>query len=157
MNIQGWFSLIDWFALLAIQGTLKSPLQHHSSKASILWHSAFFMVQLSQLYMTTGKTMVLTIWTFVSRVMSLLFNTHFQNKNISFFYSFKPALSLSSFALIKRLFSSSLLSAIRVVSSTYLKLLMFHPCTLIPACNSSSLTFLMMCSGYRLNKQGGSR
>ena len=57
----------DWFYLLAIQGTLKSLLQHHSSKASILWSSAFFMVQLSHQYMTTGKTIDLTIWTFVSK------------------------------------------------------------------------------------------
>ena len=64
----------DWFDLLAVQGTLKSLLQHHSSKASILWHSAFFVVQLSNLYMTTGKTIALTIWTFVGKVMSLLFN-----------------------------------------------------------------------------------
>ena len=65
---------IDWFDLLAVQGTLKSLLQHHSSKASILGCSAFFMVKLSHPYMTTGKTIVLTIWTFVSKVMSLLFN-----------------------------------------------------------------------------------
>ena len=65
---------IDWFDLLAVQGTLKSPLQHHSLKATILWHSALFMVQLSHLYMTTGKTIALIIWTFVSKVMSLLFN-----------------------------------------------------------------------------------
>ena len=63
---------IDWFALLAVQGTLKSLL-HHSSKTSILWHSAFFMVQLSYPYMTTGKTIALTRWTFVGKVMSLLF------------------------------------------------------------------------------------
>ena len=60
--------------LLAVQGTLKSLLQHHSSKASILWHSAFFMVQLSDPYMTTGKTTPLTRQTFVSKAMSLLFN-----------------------------------------------------------------------------------
>ena len=66
---------IDWFDLLAVQGTSRSLLQHHISKASILRCSAFFMVQLLQPYMTTGKTIVLTIWTFVSRVMSLLFNT----------------------------------------------------------------------------------
>ena len=60
--------------LLAVQGTLKSLLQHRSSKASILWHSAFFMVQLSHPYMTTGKTIALTRWTFVGKVMSLLFN-----------------------------------------------------------------------------------
>ena len=66
---------IDWFDLLAVQGTLKSLLQHHSSKASILWRSAFFMVQLSHPYMTSGKTIALIIWTFVGKVMSLLFNT----------------------------------------------------------------------------------
>ena len=65
---------MDWFDLLAVQGTLKNLLQHHSSKASILWRSAFFMVQLSYLYMTTGETIALTIWTLVSKVMSLLFN-----------------------------------------------------------------------------------
>ena len=65
---------IDWFDLLAVQGTLKSLLQNHSSKASILWHSDFFTVQLSHPYMTTGKTIALTRWTLVSKVMSLLFN-----------------------------------------------------------------------------------
>ena len=65
----------DWFDLLAVQGTLKSLLQHHSSKASIVWCSAFFMVQLSHPYMTTGKTIALTRQTFVVKVMSLLFNT----------------------------------------------------------------------------------
>ena len=65
---------MDWFYLLAVQETLKSLLQHHSSKASILWRSAFFMVQLSHSHMTTGKTIALTIWTFVGKVMSLLFN-----------------------------------------------------------------------------------
>ena len=65
---------IDWFDLLAIQETLKSLLQHHNLKASIFCHSALFMVQLSHLYMTTEKTKALTIWTFVSKVMSLLFN-----------------------------------------------------------------------------------
>src|SRR5574337_587363 len=66
---------MDWLDLLAVQGTLKSLLQHHSEKASILQLSAFFMVQLSHLYLTTGKTTALTIWTFVGKVMSLLFNT----------------------------------------------------------------------------------
>ena len=66
--------VIDWFDLLSIQGTLKSLLQHHSSKASILQHSAFFMVQLSHPYMTTGKTIALTRQTFVGKVTSLLFN-----------------------------------------------------------------------------------
>ena len=66
---------MDWLDLFAVQGTLKSLLQHHSSKASILRHSAFFTVQLSHPYMTTGKTIALTRWTFVGKVMSLLFNT----------------------------------------------------------------------------------
>ena len=65
---------IDWLGFLAVQGTLKSLLQHHSSKASILQHSAFFIVQLSHPSMTTGKTIALTRWTFVVKVMSLLFN-----------------------------------------------------------------------------------
>ena len=65
---------MDWFDLLAVQGTLKSLLQHHSSNASILWHSVFFIVQLSHPYMATAKTIALTRWTFVGIVMSLLFN-----------------------------------------------------------------------------------
>ena len=65
---------MDWLDLLAVEGTLKSLLQHHSSKASILWHLAFFIVQLSHPYMTTSKTITLTRQTFVGRVMSLLFN-----------------------------------------------------------------------------------
>ena len=65
---------MDWLDLLAVQGTLKSLLQHHSSKASILWHSAFFTVQLSHPYMITGKTIALTRQTFVGKIMSLLFN-----------------------------------------------------------------------------------
>ena len=69
---------MDWLDLLAVQGILKSLLQQHSSKASILWHSAFFIVQLSHPYMTTGKTIALTRWNFVAKVMSLLF----------FFFSF---------------------------------------------------------------------
>ena len=64
---------IDWFDLLAVQGTLKSLLQHLSSKASVLWHSSFFMVQLSHPYMTTGKAITLTRQTFVGKTMSLLF------------------------------------------------------------------------------------
>ena len=65
---------MDWFDLLAVQGTLKSLLQHHNSKVSILWHSAFFIVQLSHPHVTTGKTITLTRWTFVGKVMPLLFN-----------------------------------------------------------------------------------
>ena len=68
------FFWMDWLDLLAVQGTLKSLLQHHSSKASVLQRSAFFMVQLSHPYMTTGKTIALTRWTFVGKVMSLPFN-----------------------------------------------------------------------------------
>ena len=64
----------DWFDLLSVQGTLRSLLQHHSSKSSVLWHSAFFIVQLSHPYMTTEKTIVLTWWTFFGKVTSLLFN-----------------------------------------------------------------------------------
>ena len=65
---------MDWLDLLAVQGTLKSLLQHHSSKASVLQHSAFFIVQLSYQYTTTGKTIAVTRWTFVGKIMSLLFN-----------------------------------------------------------------------------------
>ena len=65
---------MDWLDLFEVQGTVKSLLQHHSSKASILQHSAFFIVQLSHPYMTIGKTIALTSWTFVGKVLSLLFN-----------------------------------------------------------------------------------
>ena len=74
LNIQDSSFRMDWLDLLAVQGTLKSLLQHHSSKASNLRSSAFFIVQLSHLCMTTGKTTALTRWTFVGKVMSLLFN-----------------------------------------------------------------------------------
>ena len=76
---------MDWLDLLAVQGTLKSLLQHCSSKASILQHSAFFIVQLSHPYMTSGKIIALTRWTFVGKVMSLLFNTLY-----SFLIAFLP-------------------------------------------------------------------
>ena len=186
------FFRMDWLDLLAVQGTLKSLLQHHSSKASILQCSAFFMVQLSHPYMTTGKTIALTTWTSVGKVTFLLFNmlsrfviafvprskrlliswlrspsaVILEPKNIKsvtvsivspsichevmgsdamilvfWTLSFKPAFSLSSFTFIKRLFSSSSLSAIRVVSSAYLRLLIFLPAILIPACASSSQLF----------------
>ena len=69
---------MDWLDLFAVQGTLKSLLQHHGSKASVLWHSVFFIVQLSHPYMTTGKTIALTRWTFVDKVMSLLYNMLFR-------------------------------------------------------------------------------
>ena len=159
-------SRMDWLDLLAVQGTLKSLLQHHCSKASILWCSAFFIVQLSHSYMTTGKTIALTRWTFVGKVMSLLFNllsrlvitflprskrlliSWLQSPSaviseppkikpltvpivspsicyevmgpdvmilVFWMLNFKPTFSLSSLTFIKRLFSSSLLSAIRVI------------------------------------------
>ena len=195
---------MDWLDLLAVQGTLKSLLQHHSSKASILQRSAFFIVQLSHPYLTTGKTKALTIWTFVGKVISLLFNVpsrlvivflpkskrlliswlqspsavileppKIKSDTVStvspsishevmgpeamilvfWMLSFKPTFSLSSYTFIKRLFSS-LLSAIRVVSSTYPRLLTFHLAILIPAYATSSLAFCMMCSAYKVNKQG---
>ena len=194
---------MDWLDLLAVQGTLMSLLQHHSSKASILRHSAFFTVQLSHPYIT-GKTKALTRWTSVSKIMSLLFNMlsrlviafHPKSKHLLiswlqlpsavilesqkiksvsvsivspslchevmgpdamiFVYwmlSFKPTFSFSSFTFIKRLFSSSLLSAKRVMSSAYLRLLIFLSAILIPACASSSLAFHMMYSACKLNKQ----
>ena len=166
---------MDWLDLLAVQATLKSLLQHHSSKASILQCSAFFIVQLSHPYRTTGKTITLTRLTFFRKLMSLLFNmlsrldTAFlprskhllsswlkppsavililelkkiKSLTVSPFIchevmrldamilvfgmlSFKPTFSLSSFTFIKRLFSSSSLSAIRVMSDAYLRLLIF--------------------------------
>ena len=195
----------DLAAAAAVQGTLKSLLQHHSSKASILRHSAFFTVQLSHPYMTTGNTIALTRWTFVGKVISLLFNmlsrlvitflsrskrlfiSWLQSPSavileprkiksdtvstvspsvchevmgpdamifIFWMLSFKPAFSLPSFTFIKRLLSSSSVSAIRVVLSAYLRLLIFLLAILIPACVSSSPAFLMMYSAYKLNKQG---
>ena len=195
---------MDWLDLLAVQGTLKSLLQHHSSKASILLRSAFFLVQLSHPYMTSEKTIALTRWTFVGKVMSLLFNmpsrlviaflprskhlliSWLQSPSavilepkkvkpltvstvspsishevmgpdalilVFWMLSFKPTFWLYSFTFIKRLFSSSL-SAIRVLSSAYLRLLIFLPAILIPAYASSSPAFHMMHSEYKLNKQG---
>ena len=173
---------MDWLDLLAVQGTLKSLLQHDSSKASILRRSAFFTVQLWHPYMTTGKTIALTRQTLVGKVMSLLLNIlsslvitflprskhlliswlqslsgvileppKIKSDTVSpsvchevmgpdamifvfWMLSFKPTFSLSSFTFIKSLFSSSSLSAIRVVSSAYLRLLIFLPAILIPAC-----------------------
>ena len=82
---------MDWLDLLAVQGTLKSLLQYHSSKASILQHSAFFRVQLSHPYMTAGETIALTRWTFVGKVMSLLFN-NLSRLVITFLLRNKPLL-----------------------------------------------------------------
>ena len=188
---------MDWLDLLTVQGTLKSLLQHHSSKASILRCSAFFTVHLSHPYITTGKTIALTRWTFFGKVMSLFFNMlsrlvitfllrskylliswlqspsavilepqKIKSDTVStvspsichevmgpdamifvfWMLSFKPTFSLPSFTFIKRLFSSSSLSAIRVVSSAYLRLLIFLPAILIPAYASASPVFLLMCS-----------
>ena len=183
---------IEWFDILAVQGALTSLLQHHSSKASILQHSTFFIVQLSHPYMTTGNTIALTRRTFVCKVMSLHFNilsrlviaflprrkclliswlqstsaVIWEPKEIKsltvsiispsichevmgpdamilvfWMLSFMTAFLLSSFTFIKRFFSSSLLSALRVVSSAYLRLLIVLLVVLIPACASFSLTF----------------
>ena len=199
---------MDWLNLLVVQGTLKSFLQHHSSKASIIWRSVFFIVKLSHPYMTTGKTIALTRWTFVGKVMSLLFNMlsrlvitflprskclliswlqspsevileppRIKSATVStvslsichevmgldamifilWMLSFKPTFSLSSFTFIKSFFSSSSLSAIRVVSSAYLRLLIFLLAILIPACASSSSVFLTIYSAYKLNKQGDNK
>ena len=188
---------MDWLDLLAVQGTLKSLLQHHSSNASILRRSAFFTVQLSHPYMTTRKTITLTRRTLLGKVMSLLLNILFRlvitfaprskhlliswlqspsavileppkrksntvstvSQSIShevmgpdamifvfWMLSFKPTFSLYSFTFIRMLFSSSSLSAIRVVSSAYLRWLIFLPAILIPVCVSSSPAFLMMYS-----------
>ena len=141
---------MDRLDLLAVQETLKSLFQHCSSKASILQHSAFFMVQLSHPYMTAGKTIALTRWTYVSKVMSLLFNM------LSMFViAFIPR---SKCHLISRLQSPTLNKrcepAIRVVSSAYWTLFIFLPAILIPACPSSSWAIHMMYSAYKLNKQG---
>uniref|UniRef100_A0AC11D4N5 Uncharacterized protein n=2 Tax=Ovis aries TaxID=9940 RepID=A0AC11D4N5_SHEEP len=93
VNIWGWFplGLIDWFDLLTVQRTLKSILQHNSSKASVLQCSAFFIVQLSHPYMTTGKTIALTRWTFVGKVMSLLF--HMLSRLVILFFRSKCLLT----------------------------------------------------------------
>ena len=129
-NIQSLISFrTDWFDL-ACQGTLKSLFQHHNLKVSILLCLVFFTVQLSHLYRTTGKTVALTIWTFVSKMMSLLFNTLSR-----FVIAFLPR------SRCLKLFSSSSLSVIRVESSAYLRLLIFLPAVLIPACDSSSPAF----------------
>ena len=195
---------MDWLDLLAVQGTLMSVLQQHSSKASVLEGSAFFIVQLSHLHMTTEKTIALSRWIFVGKVMSLLLNMlsslvitflpwskhllirgcshHLQwfwspQNKVSHHLHLLPHLfalkwwdqipwsyfsecwvlnqlfPLSSFIFIKRLFSSSF-SAIRVVSSAYLRLLIFLLAILIPACVSSNPAFHMMYPAYKLNKQG---
>ena len=189
-------SRMDWLDLLTVQGPLKSLLPQHSSKASILLHSAFFTAQLSHTYMTTGKIIVLTRWTFVEKVMSWLFNmmsrliiTVFPRSKslliswlqspsavilelqkikpatvytdspsvchevmgpdarilVFWMFSFKQTFSLSSFTFIKRLFSSSSLFAIRVVSSAYLRLLIFLPAVLSLCFFQPSVSYDVLC------------
>ena len=196
-------SPLEWTGWISLQSKgLSSLLQHHSSKATILQCLAFFTVQLSHPYMTTGKTIALTRWTFVGKLMSLLLNilsrlvitflprskwlliSWLQSPSVWFWspknsptvsqtiynevmgpdamilvfwmLSFKPTFSLSSFTVINRLFSSSSFPAIRVVSSAYLRLLIFLLTILIPACEPSSLAFCMMYFACKLNKQGES-
>ena len=186
VNIQDWFPLGLTGSISLQSKGFSSLFQDHGSKVSILWYSAFFTVQLSHPYMTTGKTIVLMIQTFFGKVMSLLFNMlsrlvitflpRSKHLLISWLQSpfavilepqkiksvtvsivspsichemmgldaiilvfwmlnFKPTFSLSYFTFINRLFSSSLLCAIRVVSSAYLRLLMFLPAILFLACD----------------------
>ena len=203
VNFQCWFPLELTGLISSVPATLKNLPQHHTSKAPILWCSAFFMVQLSHQYMTAGKTTALTTWTFVGKVIPLIFNTMsrfiiaflprskhllisllqspsaviWRPKKIKpvtvsivspsichevmgldalilvfWMLSYEQAFSLSSLT-IKRVFSSFLLSAIRVVSSVYLRLLIFLPVIFIPSYASSSPAFCMMYSAYK-NKQG---
>ena len=128
---------IDWFDLLAVQGTLKSLLLHHSSKASVLQLSAFFMVQLSHPYMTTGKTLALTIWTFVGKVMSLLFTALF-----GFVIAFLPRskrlliLWLKFWILIQNMRNSFILFLINIILNllevTTVKTIIFKCCMNTP-------------------------
>ena len=172
VNIQGWFPL-GLTGLNSLQW--ESLLQHHSSKTSLIQCSAFFMVQFSYPYMTAGETIVLTMRTFVSKVMSLLFNTlssfchSFSSKELESVNFMATVTMLSHFGALEkkichcstfnfftllfrphqRLFSSSSLSAIRVVSSAYLRLLIFLLAILILVCDSSSLVFDMICSAWK--------
>ena len=120
---------MDWLDLLAVQGTLKNLLQHHSSKASVLCHSAFFVVQHSHL--TSGKTLALTIWTFVSKLMPLLFNMLFRFV-IAFLTRSKRDLLISKLAIFPRL---SLCRGQRSVTAVLLfKRLPSNDLTLLAAC-----------------------
>ena len=206
MNTQGWLPL-------ALTSLISLPSKGLSRVFSItiVWKYQFFGIQpslwfkLSHPYMITGKTITLMMWTFLGKVISLLFNTPsrfvkaflprskclliswLQSPSavilepqkikslivsiaspsichgvmgpdamvlVFWMLSFKSAFSLSSFTFINMLFSSSSSSAIRVVSSAYLRLLIFSPAILIPACASSSPAFLVMYSAYKSNKQG---
>ena len=121
---------MDWLDLLAVQGTLKSLIEHHSSKASILQHSDFFIVQLSHPYMTTGKNIALTRWTFVGKVMSLLSNM-LSRLVIAFLPRSKRLLisccshHLQWFLEPIKIMSLTVSTVIRVISSAYLRLLIF--------------------------------
>ena len=208
MNIKDWFPL-GWIGVISLLSRRFSAVFSSTTvqKYQFIWCSAFFIFQVSYLYMTTGKIIVFIIWISVSKVMSFLFNklsqfvktfllrsrllimaavticsefraqeevtchcfhlspfylpwsdgTGCHDLSLSLFFlilHFKKAFSLSSFTLNKRLCSSSSLSAIRVVSSLYLRLLLFLLAVLSPACNSFSMALHMMCSAYKLNKQG---
>ena len=203
---------IDWFDLLAVQGTLKSLLQHCSLTASVLWHSAFFIVQFSHPYLTTGKTIVLTIQTFVGKVMCLLFffffvicclSCHSFSSKEQVSFNFMAAVTIHNdfgaqennichcihffhlkwndgiichdlcflfcfvFLILsfRKLFhfplsptsTDSLVSLhllpLEWLTFAYLRLLIFLPAILIPACASFSLAFHMMYSAFKLKKQ----
>ena len=133
------FFRMDW--LISSPGDSQESSPTPQFESIILWHSAFFTVQLSHPYMTTGKAIALTRWTFVHMdLFSLLFNM--------------LSRLVITFLPRSKLFSSSSISALGVVSSAYLRLLIFLPAILIPACASSSPAFHMMYSAYKLNKQG---
>ena len=143
---------IDWFDLLAVHGTLKGFLQHHSLKVSILWCSTFFMVQLSHPYMTTGKTIALSRWTFVGKVMSLLFNTLFNRFVIAFLQRNKHLLisrlqSQSAVILEPKKIKSITLSVVspficHEVMGLDAMIFVFQMLSFKPAFSPSSFTFL---------------
>ena len=129
---------MDWFDLLAVQGTLKNLLQLHSLKASVLQCSPFFMVQLSHSYMTTGKTVALTAWTFVSKVMSLLFNMLSR-----FFMSFLPR---SKYLLISWLQSlSTVIWETKKIKSVTASTFSPSTCHEVMGLDAVTLSFLMLC------------
>ena len=208
VNIQGWPPLRLTSLISLLSKGLLGIFCNTTVRRHQFFDIAFFMVQLSQLYVTTGKTIVLTTWAFVGRIMSLLFNILSifvivflprsncpliswlqslyavilepkKRKSVTTIFPFYLPCSNGTrchdlrffffkYFVLSWLFplflhphqealSSSSFSAIRVISSTNMRLLMFLPPILIPACNSSSLAFLMMHSAYKLNKQGDSR
>ena len=142
---------MDWLDLLAVQGTLKSLLQHHSSKASILRHSAFFTVQLSHPYMTTGKTVALTRWTFVGKVMSLLFNvlsrlvivSHPRSKRLLISWLQSPSAVILEPKKIKSVTVSNVFpSTCHEVMGPEVMTLVFWMLSFKPAYSLSSFTFI---------------